>query len=192
MSVDEYHTVASLDEHTELKAGYVFVDTRYDPPRRHIIDYVDADGGVVFIDTDGASSAEEVYQFTPYTMFRSNVDSGRYKLCRTDENEPIRAGRYGRLNDLLEQYSNASGRKPTHKAEALEEALDILHNNIPEDHTEDVDFLSVNGIGEQAAEALTKSGFTTKGDVRGVSRERLLDVPYMGEQNVSNLLEHIE
>lgn len=175
----------------EIEAGMVFKDTRYDEPREVVIDYADRKGGVRFIDTQGDAERDEVYLMDSYSTFESNVGAGRYKPVRDEDGRIVRKGRFGQVERLKEQYEEDGGRKAKHKAEAIQEVLDILHDDVPEDHNDTVPFEDIDGVGDAAADALRSNGFSTKGDVRNASREQIEDVPYMGQKNTDNLLDYV-
>lgn len=175
----------------EIEPGMVFKDTRLDEPREIVIDYADRKGGVKFIDTEGDSERDEVYMTDSYSTFEELVGAGRYKPVRDDDGRIVRKGRFGQVERLKEQYEEDGGRKATHKAEAIEEVLNILHDDVPEDHNDTIPLEDIDGVGSKAAQALRNSGFTTKGDVRNASREQIEDVPYMGQKNTDALLDYV-
>lgn len=181
----------------EIEPGMVFVDTRpeqssSDDPREVVIDYADREGGVVFIDTEGDTDRDEVYMHDSYSTFEENIGAGRYKPKRDDAGNVVRKGRFGQIYRLLEQYEADGGRKASHKAEAIEEVLEILTEDVPADHNDTILFDEIDGIGSKAADALRDHGFSTKGDVRNASRDQIEDVPYMGAKNTDNLLDWVE
>lgn len=175
----------------DIQPGMVFLDTRPDEPREIVVEYADRDGGVIFIDTEGDVDRDEVYMRSNYEAFEKNVGSGRYKPKRDDDGDIVHKGRFGQIRRLKEQYEQQDGRTATHKAEALDEVLTILTDDVPADHNETVPFETIDGIGSAAADALRANGFSTKGDVRNASREQIEDVPYMGQKNTDALLEYV-
>jgi len=175
----------------EIEAGMVFMDTRYDEPREVVIDYADRKGGVKFIDTEGDEERDEVYMMDSYSTFEANVGAGRYKPKRDESGEIVRKGWMGQIHRLKEQYEQRDGRTATHKAEAIDEVLSILTDDVPADHNDTVAFEDIEGIGDAAADALRANGFSTKGDVRKASREQIESVPYMGSKNTDALLDSV-
>lgn len=175
----------------EIELGMVFLDTRYDEPHEVIIDYADREGGVKFIDTEGDSERDEVYLMDSYSTFESNVGAGRYKPKRDESGEIVRKGWMGQIHRLKEQYEQDGGRKAEHKAEAIEEVLSIITDDVPADHNDTVPFEDINGIGSKAANALRGHGFSTKGDVRNASQTQIEEVPYMGTKNTEALLDYV-
>jgi hypothetical protein len=175
----------------EIEAGMVFRDTRYDEPREIIIDYADREGGIRFIDTHGDTDRDEVYLMDSYDTFESNVGAGRYEPVRNEAGRIVRKGRFGQVERLKEQYEDSEGRTASHKAEAIQEVLDILHDDVPDDHNDTVPFEDIDGVGDAAAKALRSNGFSTKGDVRNASRDQIEDVPYMGQKNTDALLDYV-
>ena len=175
----------------EIEPGMVFMDTRPSEPREIIIDYASREGGVKFIDTEGDDRRDEVYFSDSYSTFEQLVGSGRYKPVRDDDGNIVRKGRFGQIENLKAQYEEKDGRTAAHKAEAIQEVLDILHDDVPADHNDTVPFEDIDGVGSKAASALVNSGFTTKGDVRSASREQIEDVPYMGSKNTDALLDYV-
>lgn len=174
----------------EIEPGMVFMDTRPDDPRELVIDYADRRGGIRYIDTEGDVDRDEVYLMDSYATFEANVGAGRYKPKRDESGDIVRKGWMGQIHRLKEQYEGG-GRKAQHKAEAIDEVIDIIVDDVPDDHNDTVPFDDIDGIGQQAADALRGHGFTTKGDVRNASREQIKDVPYMGSKNTGNLLEYV-
>lgn len=122
--------------------------------------------------------------------FEANVGSDRYQLqSKTDS--AVASSNISMLRDLLAQYESESGRTASHKAEAIEEAIELLeHNGQPDDH-ETIDLESISGIGSAAAESLRANGFSTKGDVRKADASEISDVPNMGSKNTENLIAHV-
>lgn len=176
----------------EIGPGMVFHDMRYDDGRELVVEYADRDGGVRYVDTSGDVDNDVVYRFDDYATFEENVGAGRYTPVRDDTDEIVRKGWMGQIHRLKAQYEETDGRTAAHKAEAIEEVLEIITEDVPDDHNETVPFEDIDGIGQQAASALRNNGFATKGDVRAAGREQIESVPYMGEKNTDNLLEYIQ
>lgn len=186
-----YDPRASLDY--EIEPGMVFRDTRCsgDDDRRLVVEYAHTRGGVVFIDQEGDDRRDEIYMIEPHETFASWVGDGRLELV-TEDDSVVYEGRYGRVRRLRDRYDEADGRTSSHKVEAIEEVLEILTDDVPEDHNDPVDFESIGGIGASAASALRSRGIRTRGDVREAGREQIESIPHMGTKNTTNLLERVD
>lgn len=122
-------------------------------------------------------------------MFERTVESGRFKLKGTDDAGHTVAGK---LENLCDRYESQDGRKASHKAEAIDEAIGLIGEDTEPDDFDDVDFTEIDGIGATTAQKLRSSGFTVKKDIREASDEELLDVYGMGSSNLENLREEID
>lgn len=123
-------------------------------------------------------------------VFEQNVGSGRFKL--SDGTDAFGAtGRMARVLSRANEYENMDGRKNTHYAKAMREAIEILTDQGAEDAHEPVEFEKVSGIGSATADALRGTGVRTRGDVRQASDSELLDVSGIGSQNLKALREHV-
>jgi len=184
-------TIPVADDTEQLEPGVIFTDDRDTDDTTYILDYIDPDGGVIFIDTTGDDRRDEVYHYEPYLSFVSNVGNGRYNIQRDESGQPMYGGRLGRLREMKSTYEESGGRTAAHKAAAIDEALQVLNGETPDDYTEPVEFTTVRGVGEKAAQALRDRNIETRGDVRNLTVEELCEIPYMGEKNSQRLLDHV-
>lgn len=123
------------------------------------------------------------------TEFERNVGAGRFAL--DESTEGAASGCLATVEDLRDHYAEQDGRKASHKASALEEAIEqIRHGGNPDDN-EEIDLESISGIGAKTAQALRAEGFALKKDVRRADREDLIGVSGMGEKNTDALLEAV-
>lgn len=123
---------------------------------------------------------------------------------RPGAESPSDAGQYDRLRERLAAYEREDGRKATHKADALREALDLLSEPDPEarddgDETDDgatddreVPLEEVPGIGPKTAGKLRTAGYVTESDVRGADDDALLAVAGIGQDNLENLRDFLD
>jgi len=176
----------------DIEPGMVFTDDRADDEREVVIDYAERDGGVIFIDTEGDVNRDVVYLYDDYDSFEGEVGAGRYTPVRTESGKIERRNRFGQIHDLLDRYESSDGRTESHKAEAIQEVLDILIDDVPDDHNETIPLEDIDGIGNAGAQSLRDNNITTKGDVRSTSTEELQSLPYMGEKNTANLEAYVE
>ncbi|WP_226010040.1 helix-hairpin-helix domain-containing protein [Halomicrobium salinisoli] len=181
---------------TDAQIGLVFEDQRSGDLRKVI--YVD-DHVVLVRDETGSTT------LTPRDSFESQLGN-RYRV-RRGVDPAVDAGQYDRLRDALAEYEAAEGRKAAHKAEALDEALDLVAGRTP-DGEEDADaesdddgddatdeefpFEDVPGIGPETAGKLRTQGFVTVSDVRGASDDALLAVSGVGPSALENVREFAE
>lgn len=181
---------------TDAQIGTVFEDQRSGDLRKVI--YVD-DHVVLVRDETGSTT------LTPRDTFESQLGN-RYRV-RRGVDPAVDAGQYDRLRDALAEYEAAEGRKAAHKAEALNEALDLVAGRAPEsegdadaesdddgddDAAEEFPFEEVPGIGPETAGKLRTQGFVTVSDVRGASDDALLGVSGVGPSALSNVREFAE
>lgn len=165
----------------ELSIGHVYEDSRSD--EELLVVYLDDDVALLR-DRDGNHRLE------PRKPFEMNVGSGRYSF--EPEAEPFgETGRLDRVLDRAEEYDEREGRKASHYAEALREAVAILSDEVSPDDREPVDLEEVDGIGSKTASRLRSNGYRTRGDVREASDDELLAIGGMGDKNLDNLREHV-
>ncbi|WP_225334436.1 helix-hairpin-helix domain-containing protein [Halomicrobium urmianum] len=177
---------------TDAQIGTVFEDQRSGDLRKVI--YVD-DHVVLVRDETGSTT------LTPRDTFESQLGN-RYRV-RRGVDPAVDAGQYDRLRDALAEYEAAEGRKAAHKAEALDEALDLVAGRAPEgegdgdaesddDGDEEFPLEDVPGIGPETAGKLRMQGFVTVSDVHGASDDDLLGVSGVGPSALENVREFAE
>jgi len=148
---------------------------------------------LVFLSEDAALLKDDSrHRLETRRQFESNVGGGRYDLQADADGTASTSAKLKKLQRLLDQYEDESGRTASHKVEALEEAIELVENNGQPDDNETIDFEEINGIGSGAASKLVAAGYRTKGDVRSATAEEIEDVPLMGASNTQNLIEHVE
>lgn len=148
---------------------------------------------LVFLSEDAALlKDDDRHRLETRKIFESNVGSGRYDLQANADGSASTSSKLKKLERLLDQYKDESGRTANHKAEALSEAIELIENNGRPDDNDVVPFEEIDGIGSKAASALRASGLSTKGDVRSSSRDEIVDTAYMGEKNTDALLQYVE
>jgi len=171
-----------MDPRTEIthdiNIGQVYTDSRTNELTKII--YIDEDVALLR-DEDGNHRIEK------RKSFDRNVGAGRFKL--SPDEEFGYAGRMEALLDAQEQYSEKDGRKPSHKAEALSEAVSLLTEETSS--FKEVEFETVDGIGNATASRLRGAGYTTVEDLSRASDEELLSVGGVGDGNLSNLRERV-
>lgn len=122
--------------------------------------------------------------------FEKRAGSGRYEY-QPEMESPVRSGSVAALERRADELADEGGRKASHKAEAMYEAIDILTDGKEADDNETVPFEDLDGVGQKTAAALRDGGYRTKGDVRRADRDELLDVSGVGEGNVSSIIEAV-
>lgn len=173
-----------------VEEGQVYEDSRNDDEL--VLVYV-SDDVVLLRDTgDPTSENWSGHRLERREQFDKYVGAGRYDLTQSETGEYTNRGKLRKLRKLEEQYKQKDGRKAKHKANVLEEAVELLENDGRPDDNEVVDFEDVNGIGERTAENLVNDGFRVKRDIREAEDADLLDVSGIGEGNLQNLREYIE
>lgn len=165
--------------------GLVFEDQRTNDLKKVIY----ADDAVVLIRDESGHTT-----LTQREIFCTQLDT-RYSP-RPDANHFIEAGALDRLTERIEEYERQDGRKSSHKAEALSEAIDLLtgtdDGEDDEALDEEVSFEDVDGIGPETAERLRSTGFVTRRDVLAADDEDLLAVTGVGEATLANLRSFVE
>lgn len=165
-----------------IEAGQVYRDSRTETPYKLL--FVTDDIALLKDISDETSRVG--HRIERRTAFEQNVGSGRFELDEEADGTPSKSGKLRRVEELIRSLENKDGRKPGHMAEGAEMALDII--------TEDqdaIDFEAVSGVGEKTAKALRDSGVVTRGDIRRLDKEELLQVPGVGESNLENIMRHI-
>jgi hypothetical protein len=176
--------------------------SEFEDPRSHL----DHDIAVGQVYTDSRSGEEltvlyengvvlcrdedDNHRMTPSKQFRQEVGGERYTLARNEDGSFAKDEKIRRLERFLDDLRSTDGRKASHKAAAIEEAIEMLEE---EDlyGMDTVEFGSVDGIGESTAGRLRSNGFTTKGDIRDATDDSLLDVRGIGAGNLKNLRNHV-
>jgi len=69
----------------------------------------------------------------------------------------------------------------------ITEAIDLISKNA----TDPIALTEVDGVGDRTAKNLCEAGVTTELDVHAASDEFLLDLPGVGQKNLTNLRRHI-
>lgn len=184
MKNENYHDPRSKLSHS-LTEGTVYVDDRTDEQYR--LAFVDDDVVVLKSLTDDHST------LTPREQFEANVGAGRFSRASGADCDggAVSSGPVQTLQSLRDDYAETDGRTATHKASALQEAIDLLQSDGQTDDNETVDFESVDGIGAGTASNLRSAGYTVKGDIRSADDDELLEIGGVGEGNLSNLREQI-
>lgn len=173
----------------QITEGQIYEDDRYD--RRLAVVFVSDDIVVCReVDIDDDERTLKQHRLDTRYNFEQNVGAGRYDLL--DDEVDVTGDAVSKLEGLLERYENEDGRKASHKATAIEEALTLLQNEQAPDAHEPVDFEAVDGIGATTAENLRNAGIRLKTDVRSADDETLLSVGGIGDGNLRNLRDHIE
>lgn len=164
-----------------IHVGQVYVDSRTGEEMTVLYE-----NGVIL-----CRDEDEKHRMTPSKQFRREVGAGRYKLDRNEDGTFAKDGKIRKLERMLSDLEEQDGRKASHKADAIEEAIDMLEEEDLDD-METVDFEDVPGIGENTANRLRAKDFTTNGDIRDASDEELLDVRGIGQGNLDNLRRYVD
>lgn len=164
--------------------GLVFEDQRTNDLKKVI--YAD-DAVVLTRDESGHTT------LTQRSIFRSQLNT-RYQP-RPDAETFIEGGKLDGLTERIEDYERQEGRKSSHKAEALAEAVALLtgaDDGEDDDLAEEVPFEEIAGIGPATAERLRSKGFETRRDVLAADDEDLLAVSGVGESTLANIREFVD
>lgn len=132
------------------------------------------------------------YRLEHRDTFEQESGAGRYKRVEESADAPPSSDdihyHMGIVKRRIAHYDEKPGRTADHKKEALEELLELLESF----DAEEMDWTSVDTIGEKAAGRLKEAGFVTDQDVRIADRDELLDVNHVGESGVENLKSYVE
>lgn len=199
MSEDNWHD-PRMDETVEPVVDDVYGDARvqnddgsFDEQWRIV--YVDDE--VVLMRSNqnhdrGRGYKNKLHRLEQRDVFEQEAGSGRYKKISESSAKPPKSDdihyHVGIIKRLLAHYKEKPGRTAQHKAEALDEVIEMLN----EFDMEEVDWTDVPTIGEAAAENLREAGFRTDKDVEIADKEELLDVGYVGQSGVENLKDYVE
>ena len=167
---------------TEFDTGLVFEDQRTGDLRKVVY----ADDRVVLVRDQTAHST-----LVPRETFVAELDA-RYRR-RPEATPDIEGGPYDRLQALLAEYENREGRKATHKADALREALELVEDPDEDDApaSPEVPFEEVEGIGPSTAAKLRSHGYVTEADVRAADDDALRSVAGVGPANLTAIREFV-
>lgn len=164
----------------DIEFGQVYSDSRTDALLQLV--YLDRN---VYVAQDKQSGG---HRFGPREEFDKNVRAGRFSL-KPEENPFANTGVLDRVKSLKQEYESQDGYKASHKAEALQEALDILTDLGSDEAMEPVPFEDLDNIGATAADNLREHGFKTCNDIRQAEDDELLNVSWVGEKGVSSIRE---
>lgn len=165
-----------------ISVGQVYTDSRSD--EELVVLY---EGAVVLCRDEGGG-----HRLIPRKQFEQAVGGDRYTLDRNEDGTYAKDGKLRRLKEYLQELESADGRTASHKAEAVNEVLDILDGDESLDDMETVDFEQLDHIGAKTAANLVDAGYTTKGDIRSADDEELLDVSGIGQQALQSLRRHVD
>lgn len=142
----------------------------------------------------GDQAGRHHYRCEHRDVFEKNAAEGRYQLIEESANAP-RMPTDGvasaltvlkRLQDEEKhQVQCGAGRKAKHRHEAFSEAVEAVANLDPTP----IDWATVDGVGDKAAENLNEAGYETDVDVQSATDEELLDVGLIGQKNLENIKE---
>ncbi len=168
---------------TDFDVGLVFEDQRSGDLRKVVY----ADESIVLVRDESGHTT-----LIPRATFVSELDA-RYRR-RPEATPNIDGGPFDRVLDLLAEYEGREGRKASHKADALREALDLIDGDESDDApvSPDVDYEDVDGIGPETAAKLRSQGFITEADVRVASDEALLAVAGVGPANLEAIRSFVD
>lgn len=140
----------------------------------------------------GCGYKNKIHRLEQRDVFEQEAGSGRYKKISESSAEPPKSDdihyHIGIIKRLLSHYREKPGRTAGHKAEALDEVVEILE----EFDIEEIDWTKVDNIGKTAADNLRDAGFRTNQDVKIAHKEELLEVDYVGHSGVENLKNYVE
>lgn len=161
-----------------INIGQIYEDSRSGDLTKII--YLDNDVGLLR-DEDGNHRIER----------RTNLDRlvGAGRLSLEPEAEFGYAGRMEALTAALERYEDEGGRKDSHKAEALREALSLLTEETAQ--FEEVPFEELDGVGSTTASRLRAAEYATIEDVRRATDEELLEISGVGEANLQSIRDYV-
>lgn len=165
----------------DIELGQVYSDSRTGDLIQLV--YLDRNVYVMRDEEDGR------HRFGSKSEFVDNVREDRYKY-ESDEEPFARTGVMEKVRTKLSAYEGQDGRKASHLAQGMREALDIMLDLELADEDEEVPFEELSNIGATAAGNLRDAGYKTCGDVRGASDETLLDVSWVGEKGVQSIREY--
>lgn len=144
--------------------------------------------------SNGNYEGRHHYRCEHRETFEKNASEGMYELIEEPE-DPPRMPTDGvasaltvlkRLqNEERHQVECGGGRKSEHRLEAFTEAVEAVTNLDPTN----INWSTVDGVGNKTAENLNEAGFETDVDVQSASDEQLLEIGGVGQKNLSNIKE---
>jgi predicted flap endonuclease-1-like 5' DNA nuclease len=166
-----------MERDPDIEFGTVFEDSRTDDLLQ--LTYLDSER-YMLRDEHGKTRYGIRNEFDKY------ISTGRYTV-QPDADSIAETGVLGRVLTLMSEYESSEGRKSEHKAEAIQEALNVLMDIGSERAAEEVPFEELDGIGSKAATNLRNEGFRTCNDVRNASDDEILDVAWVGETGLDEI-----
>lgn len=168
---------------TDFDIGLVFEDQRTGDLRKVVY----ADDRVVLVRDETGHST-----LIPRETFVTELGN-RYRR-RPEATLAVDGGPFDRFHDRLAEYDARDGRKASHKADALREAMGLLDGDDETDDPDspDVPFEDIDGIGPSTAAKLREQGFVTEDDVRAASDEAILAVAGVGPANLTAIREFVD
>lgn len=180
----------TAEAQTPLSEGQVYTDSREDetpePAETYTIIFADHQT-VILEDNDGHRRFENRDQFDAARgdrwKFAGEAQSDNDSPAVTTP-EPFISS----LAVLRQSYKVSEELDPTDaRADTITDAISLISKNA----TDRIALTEIDGIGDRTAENLREAGITTELDVHAASDELLLDLPGVGQKNLTNLRRHI-
>ncbi|CDK38161.1 helix-hairpin-helix domain-containing protein [Halorubrum sp. AJ67] len=190
MSATTETDTVTAEAQTPLSEGQVYADSREnetpEPAETYTIIFADHQT-VVLEDSDGHRRFESRDQF-------DTARGDRWKFAeeaQSDNDTPAVTTPepfISSLTVLRQSYKASEELDPTDaRADTITDAINLISKNT----TDPIPLTEVDGIGDRTAKNLREAGITTELDVHAASDEFLLDLPGVGQKNLTNLRRHI-
>ena len=182
----------TAEAQTPLSEGQVYTDSREnetpEPAETYTIIFADHQT-VVLEDTDGHRRFEKRDQFDSargdrWKFAGETQSDSESDLPAVTTPEPFISS----LAVLRQSYKVSEELDPTDtRADTISDAINLISKNT----TDPIPLTEIDGIGDRTAKNLREAGVTTELDVHAASDEFLLDLPGVGQKNLTNLRRHI-
>ena len=190
MSADTPADTVTVEAQTTLAEGQIYTDSRENETSEATETYtvIFADHQTVILEeSDGHRRFESRDQF-------DSARGSRWKFAGESQSdtdslavatpEPFISS----LAVLRQSYKTSEGLDPTGaRADTITDAINLISKNT----TDPIPLTEVGGIGDRTAKDLREAGITTELDVHAASDEFLLDLPGVGQKNLTNLRRYI-
>ncbi|MFD1570185.1 MULTISPECIES: helix-hairpin-helix domain-containing protein [Haloferacaceae] len=190
MSATTEADTVTAEAQTPLSEGQVYTDSREsetpEPAETYTIIFADHQT-VVLEDSGGHRRFESRDQF-------DTARGDRWKFAedaQADNDSPAVTTPEPFISSLAvlrQSYKASEELDPTDtRADTITDAINLISKNT----TDPIPLTEIDGIGDRTAKNLREAGVTTELDVHAASDEFLLDLPGVGQKNLTNLRRHI-
>jgi predicted flap endonuclease-1-like 5' DNA nuclease len=192
MSADTPADTVAVEAQTALAEGQIYTDSREnespEPAETYTIIFADHQT-VVLQDSDGHRRFESRDQFDTARGDRWKFAGEPQSDADTDSPAVTTPEPFISALAVLQQSYRVSEEldQTDTRVDTITDAINLISKNA----TDPIPLIEIDGIGDRTAKNLREAGITTELDVHAASDEFLLDLPGVGQKNLTNLRRYI-